>query len=92
VDVIVTWTTPAAMSAKQATRSIPIVAISGDPVGAGLVSSLARPGGNLTGLAIATSELEVKNLRLLKEAIPSLSAVGVLWNPGNPVWLPALRA
>ena len=92
VDVIVTWTTPAALTVKQATRSIPIVAISGDPVGAGLVSSLARPGGNLTGLAIATSELEVKNLQLLKEAIPSLSAVGVLWNPDNPVWLPALRA
>ena len=86
VDVIVTWTTPAAVAVRQATRKIPIVAVTGDPVGAGLVASLARPGGNLTGLAILTSELEVKNLALLKETVPSLSRVAVLWNPANPVW------
>ena len=91
VDVIVTWTTPAAVALRQATRKIPIVAITGDPVRAGLVASLARPGGNLTGLAILTSELEVKNLELLKEAVPSLSRVAVLWNPDNPVWSPAMR-
>jgi putative ABC transport system substrate-binding protein len=91
VDVIVTWTTPAAVAVRQATRTIPIVAITGDPVRAGLVASLARPGGNLTGLAILTSELEVKNLELLKEAVPSLSHVAVLWNPDNPVWTPAMR-
>ena len=92
VDVIVTWTTPAALAVRQATRKIPIVAISGDPVGAGLAASLARPGGNLTGLAILTSDLEVKNLSLLKETVPSLSRVAVLWNPDNPVWSPALDA
>jgi putative ABC transport system substrate-binding protein len=91
VDVIVTWTTPAAVAVRQATRKIPIVAITGDPVRAGLVASLAHPGGNFTGLAILTSELEVKNLELLKEAVPSLSRVAVLWNPDNPVWSPALR-
>ena len=90
-DVIVTWTTPAAVAVRQATRTIPIVAVTGDPVHAGLVASLARPGGNLTGLAILTSELEVKNLELLKEAVPSLSRVAVLWNPDNPVWSPAMR-
>ncbi len=92
VDVIVTWTTPAALAVRQATHKIPIVAISGDPVSAGLVASLARPGGNLTGIAILTSDLEVKNLALLKEAVPALSRVAVLWNPRNPVWSPALTA
>ena len=92
VDVIVTWTTPAALAVRQATNKIPIVAISGDPVGSGLVASLARPGGNLTGIAILTSDLEVKNLALLKEAVPALSRVAVLWNPRNPVWSPALTA
>lgn len=90
-DVIVTWTTPAALAVRQATRTIPIVAVTGDPVRAGLVASLARPGGNFTGLAILTSELEVKNLELLKEAVPSLSRVAVLWNPDNPVWSSAMR-
>jgi len=92
VDVIVTWTTPAALAVRQATHKIPIVSISGDPVGSGLVTSLARPGGNLTGIAILTSDLEVKSLALLKEAVPTLSRVAVLWNPRNPVWSPALTA
>ena len=70
VDVVFTFTTPAVVAAKQATSTIPIVGISGDPVGSRLVPSLARPGGNLTGIAILTDELELKNLQLLKEMAP----------------------
>jgi putative tryptophan/tyrosine transport system substrate-binding protein len=86
VDVLVTWSTPALLAAKTATRTMPIVGISGDPVLTGRAASLARPGGNVTGLAIITSELELKNLQLLKETVPKLSRVGILWNPDNPVW------
>jgi putative tryptophan/tyrosine transport system substrate-binding protein len=86
VDVLVTWTTPALLAAKAATSTTPIVGISGDPVLTGLAASLARPGGNVTGLAIITSELELKNLQLLKETVPKVSRVGILWNPDNPVW------
>jgi putative ABC transport system substrate-binding protein len=86
VDVIVTWTTPGTLAAKQGTKTIPIVAVSGDPVETGLVASLARPGGNLTGFAILTTDLETKKLELLREAIPGVSRIGVLWNPDNPVW------
>jgi putative ABC transport system substrate-binding protein len=57
----------------------------------GLVESLARPGGNLTGLAILTDELELKNLQLLKEIVPGVTRVAVLWNPDNPVWTHALK-
>jgi putative ABC transport system substrate-binding protein len=89
VDVIVTWTTQAALAAKQATKTIPIVTVSGDPVRTGLVASLARPGGNLTGFAIFTTELEGKKLELLKETIPAASRIAVLWNPDNPVWASA---
>ena len=91
VDVIVTWSTPAVLAAKKATSAIPIVGISGDPVRTGLVASLARPGGNLTGLAILTDELELKNLQLLKEIAPGVTRVAVLWNPDNPVWAYALK-
>jgi putative tryptophan/tyrosine transport system substrate-binding protein len=86
VDVLVTWTTPAVLAAKTATSTTPIVGISGDPVATGLAASLARPGGNVTGIAIVTSELELKNLQLLKETVPKVSRVGILWNPDNPVW------
>src|SRR5881397_1064935 len=83
-DVIVTTGTPGALAAMQATKTIPIVmASAGDPVGAGLVASLARPGGNVTGFTILGPELEGKRLELLKGAIPSLSRVAVLWNPAN---------
>ena len=84
VDVIVTGGTPAAIAAKNATRTIPIVmGSSGDPVGTGLIASLARPGGNVTGLSALNLELEGKRLELLKEVVPKLSRVAVLWNPGN---------
>jgi putative tryptophan/tyrosine transport system substrate-binding protein len=91
IDVLFTWTTPALVAAKKATSTTPIVGISGDPVQTGLVASLARPGGNLTGLAILTDELELKNLELLKEAAPAVTRVAVLWNPDNPVWTRTLK-
>ena len=84
VDLIATFGTPPALAAKQATATIPIVMIGiGDPVGAGLVSNLARPGGNITGNTVLGPDLASKRLQLLKEAIPSLSRVGFLWNPDN---------
>ena len=84
VDVIVT-NTPAALAAKQATRTIPIVmAVSGDPVGDGLVASLARPGGNVTGLSLMVPELGGKRLQLFKEVVPRASRVAVLSNPTVP--------
>ncbi|HXV84519.1 MAG TPA: ABC transporter substrate-binding protein, partial [Candidatus Binatia bacterium] len=91
LDVVVTWTTPGAIAAKQGTKTIPIVTVSGDPVETGLVASLARPGGNVTGLAILTTDLETKKLELLKEALPGVSRIGVLWNPDNPVWASAWK-
>jgi len=84
VDVIATFGTPASRAAKAATTSIPIVAISiGDPVRAGLVTSLARPGGNVTGNTILGPDLSAKRLQLLKEFIPSVARVAFLWNPDN---------
>ncbi len=80
VDLIVAVGTQAAQAAKSATKTIPIVATSGDPVGNGLVASLAHPGGNITGLANLTFELAPKRLELLKEAVPKLSRVAVLWS------------
>jgi putative ABC transport system substrate-binding protein len=86
VDVIVTGGTPAAQALKAATQTIPIVmAIVGDPVGAGLVNSLARPGGNATGFSIISPELGAKRLELLKEIVPTLSSVAVLLNINNPL-------
>jgi ABC-type uncharacterized transport system substrate-binding protein len=80
-DVIFTINTQAAAAAKSATRTIPIVFVrAGDPIGAGLVSSLAQPGGNVTGLASFVAEMGPKRLELLKQAIPRLSRVAVLWN------------
>jgi putative ABC transport system substrate-binding protein len=85
VDVIVTGGTPAAKALKAATRTIPIVmAVVGDPVAAGLVDNLARPGGNITGFSIIAPELGTKRLGLLKEIVPNLSSIAVLSNPKNP--------
>jgi putative tryptophan/tyrosine transport system substrate-binding protein len=84
VDVIVTSSTPAIQAAKQATATIPIVmAFSGDPVGTGLVASLAKPGGNITGLSDIGPEISGKQLELLKEAFPTISRVGFFLNPSN---------
>jgi putative ABC transport system substrate-binding protein len=82
LDIIVTQGTPSAQAAKKATRTIPIVmATSGDAVGTGLVDSLARPGGNVTGLSILATDLDTKWLELLKEAAPNISRVAWLANP-----------
>jgi len=82
VDVIVTAVTPDALAAKNATKTIPIVmAAVGDPVVTGLVDNLARPGGNVTGLSQMNPELAGKRLELLKEIVPKLTRVTVLWNP-----------
>jgi ABC-type uncharacterized transport system substrate-binding protein len=83
VDVIVAPNTPAALAAKQATRTLPIVFIGvGEPVTSGIVTSLARPGGNVTGLSIVSPELVGKWLELLKQAVPGVSRVAALWQPG----------
>ncbi len=85
VDVILTSGTPAGLAAKRATTTIPIVlAVVGDAIGAGLVPSLARPGGNITGLSALYPELEGKRLELLKEIVPRLRHVAVLMNPASP--------
>jgi putative tryptophan/tyrosine transport system substrate-binding protein len=82
VDVIVADSTNAALAVKRATSTIPIVmAVVADPVGSGLVETLAHPGGNVTGLSTMTEDLSAKRLQLLKEAIPRLTRVAVLWNP-----------
>jgi putative ABC transport system substrate-binding protein len=85
VDVIVTSATPPSMAAKQATSVIPIVfAAVGDPVGTGLVASLARPGGNVTGLSIQATDLAGKRLELLREVVPGLRRLAIMANPGAP--------
>jgi len=82
VDVIVTTSPPSVQAVKNATSTIPIVfAATGDPVGSGLVASLGRPGGNVTGLSIVGPELSGRRLELLKEAFPKVTRVVILWNP-----------
>jgi ABC-type uncharacterized transport system substrate-binding protein len=84
-DLIVAAGTPAALAARQATTTIPIVMVGvGDPVTLGLVASLARPGGNITGLTTANIELAGKRVGLLKEMVPKVSRVGILWDQTNP--------
>ena len=93
VSAIVTHGTPGSLAAKRATTTIPIVmAISGDAVATGLVQSIARPGENITGSTFFFPELNAKRLDLLKEAVPRIRRVGVLVNPDNPSYLPALKA
>ena len=83
VDVIVAGATPHALAAKHATRTLPIVFVAGDPLSSGLVTSLARPSGNLTGLSVLSSDLVGKRLEHLKQVIPGVSRVAYLWHPGG---------
>jgi putative tryptophan/tyrosine transport system substrate-binding protein len=84
VDVIYAFTTPPALAARRATTTIPIVFSGvGDPVGSGLVASLARPGGNATGLSVLATELSSKRLEMLREIVPTVSRVAMLWNDTN---------
>jgi putative ABC transport system substrate-binding protein len=92
VDVIVTAGTPATLAVKKATTSAPLVMVAvGDPVGTGIVASLARPGGNITGLSSIAPELEGKRLELLREVSPKLSHVAVFWNPVNAFHTSAMK-
>ncbi len=85
VDVIVTAGTPAGLAAKKATSTIPIVlGANSDPVGVGLVSSLARPGGNLTGSSLMAPDLSPKRLEILRTLTPGISRVAILWDSSNP--------
>ncbi|MFZ2143429.1 MAG: ABC transporter substrate-binding protein [Xanthobacteraceae bacterium] len=85
VDVIVARGTLGPLAAKRATKTIPIVmASSGDPLGSGLVASLARPGGNVTGMSLMAPDLGGKRLEILKDMLPALSRVAILWNAANP--------
>jgi len=84
--------TPTAMAVKKATATIPIVFVgAGDAVGAGLVASLARPGGNATGLVNQSQDIAGKQMEILKEAVPALSRMGVLWRPSNPSYRNLIR-
>jgi len=92
VDVIVAGSTQGALAAINATRTIPIVMVTtGDPVANGLVASLARPGGNLTGVTTIAQELGAKQLELVKEAVPAITRVAVLKNPDNPDTVPSVK-
>jgi putative ABC transport system substrate-binding protein len=91
VDIIMAWGTPAALAAKAATTTIPIVILVGDPVGTDLVPNLARPGGNITGFAQLVPDLSTKQLQLLIEVMPELRRVGIVRNPSNPALTVALR-
>jgi putative tryptophan/tyrosine transport system substrate-binding protein len=93
VDIVVTEGTPPTRAAKQATTTIPIVmTVTGDPVAAGLVTNLARPGGNLTGASFIFPDIAAKRVQLLKEVIPTLSRVTAVWNPSNAVHVPTVKA
>ena len=84
VDVIVTFGYPAALAAKKSTRDIPIViSAAGDPVATGLVDGVARPGGNITGVTELSTELSAKRLEILKDAVPALARVAMLWNAAD---------
>jgi len=87
VDIVVAVVTQASLAVKNATRTIPIVMIGvADPVSSDLVASLARPGANITGTSSMTAEIVGKHLELLKETLPKISRVAVLWNPANPIF------
>ena len=92
VDVIVAVNTPGARAAMQATKQIPIVITHvGDPIGTGLVSNLARPGGNVTGISDMVGELAAKRLAILKDVVPSAKRIAVMFNPDDPITVPQMR-
>jgi putative ABC transport system substrate-binding protein len=93
VDIIVTQGTVATLVARRAKPTMPIVfAVAGDPVAAGLVASLTRPAGTVTGLAVLGAEMSPKRLELLREMVPGLTRIAALWNPGNSSSVPELKA
>jgi putative ABC transport system substrate-binding protein len=92
VAVIVTGSTPVIQAARNATSTIPIVmAVVADPVASGFVSSLSHPGGNITGLTLLSPELSAKRVELLRQAVPRLARLAILWNPANPSHAPSLK-
>jgi len=92
VDVIVAWATPTVIAVRRATSTIPIVMVGvGDPVGSGFIASLARPGGNITGLTNISVELSAKLMELFVELVPGMKRVGVVHNPDNPAITMVLR-
>jgi putative ABC transport system substrate-binding protein len=92
VDVIAAWATPATIAARRATSTIPIVMVGvGDPVGSGFIASLARPGGNITGLSSISVDLSAKLMELFAELVPGIKRVGVVHNPNNPAVTMSLR-
>jgi putative ABC transport system substrate-binding protein len=93
MDVIAAETTPASLAVQHATATIPIVmTLVADPVESGLISSLARPGGNITGLSLQLPDIAAKRLQLLREVVPGVSRVGILWNSASPITPPQFRA
>ena len=93
VDIIFAPASTFVEPARQATKTIPIVfPTHADPLGTGHVATLARPGGNITGLSVLMTDLAVKNLEILKEALPQITRIGVLWNPATPSHIPALKS
>lgn len=90
MDVIVAGNSQAAIAVKRLTAAIPIVVMSADPVGLGLVASLARPGGNITGVSTQATDVVGKQLEILKEIAPRVSRVAILWNPANPFHAPQM--
>jgi putative ABC transport system substrate-binding protein len=93
VDLILASGTPASFAARDATTTIPIVmgSVAADPVETGLIESLARPGGNITGMTSISATLTAKRLQILKETVPGLTRVAVFWNPPNPTYGPVLK-
>src|SRR6516162_4495834 len=92
VDVIVAWATPTVIAVRHATSTIPIVMVGiGDPVGSGFIASLARPGGNITGLSSITVDLSAKLMELFAELVPGMKRVGMVHNPNNPSTTMSLR-
>ncbi len=84
MDVLVAFLTPCALAAQKATRDIPVVVVSGDPVGTGLVASMARPGGNVTGVSLMGAEMHGKCVELLRDLFPSIRRVALLLNAADP--------